>query len=70
LASIDAEIYHQAIELLHDVDEPVVANLLVDILNVLTAFTINVKQFKHLLRYLKTENQIWVGRIIMFDVVR
>ena len=61
LASIDAQIYEQVLKLLHDIDDEVVADLLVDILMVLTSSTINVNELKHLLRYLKTENRVWVS---------
>jgi hypothetical protein len=61
LVSIDAKIYNKVFELLNDIDDDVVANLLVDILTVLISLTINVNELKLLLRYLKTENKIWVG---------
>lgn len=60
LASIDGQIYEKALRLLNEVDDDVVADLLVDILTVLTSLTINVNQLKLLLRYIKTENQTWV----------
>jgi hypothetical protein len=60
LASIDAQIYEKTLKLLNDIDDDVVADLLVDILTVLTSLTINVNELKLLLRYLKTENRIWV----------
>jgi hypothetical protein len=60
LASIDAQIYEQVLKLLHDIDNEVVADLLVDILMVLTSLTINVNELKLLLRYLKTDNRTWV----------
>jgi len=60
LACIDANIYDKLFEILNDIDN-IVADLLVDILTVLTSLTINVNQLKLLLRYLKTENNIWVG---------
>ena len=63
LASIDAQIYEKVLRLLHDIDDDVVADLLVDILTVLTSLTINVNELKLLLRYLKTENRTWVGFI-------
>ena len=66
LVSIDAQIFDKALELLSDVDDDVVADLLVDILTVLTSLTINVNQLKLLLRYLKTENRTWVGKIFSF----
>ncbi|CAF4089503.1 unnamed protein product, partial [Rotaria magnacalcarata] len=59
LASIDAQIYGIALELLNRIDDDVVADLLVDILTVLTSLTINVNELKILLHYLKTENRIW-----------
>jgi hypothetical protein len=62
LASVDAQIYEQVLKLLHGIDDDVVADLLVDILMVLTSLTINVNELKHLLRYLKTENRVWVSR--------
>jgi hypothetical protein len=61
LAAIDAKIYHKVFELLNEIDDVVVADLLVDILTVLTSLTINVNELKLLLRYLKTENHVWVG---------
>jgi len=61
LVSIDAKIYNKVFELLNDIDDDVVANLLVDILTVLISLTINVNELKLFLRYLKTENKIWVG---------
>jgi hypothetical protein len=63
LASIDAQIYGKALGLLNEIDDDVVADLLVDILTVLTSLTINVNELKLLLRYLKTENRIWVREI-------
>ena len=66
LASIDARIYEKVLELLSEVDGDVVADLLVDILMVMTSLTINVNEFKLLLRYLKTDNRLWVSRA--FDV--
>jgi hypothetical protein len=60
LASSDAQIYEKALGLLNEIDDDVVADLLVDILTVLTTLTINVNELKLLLRYLKTENRIWV----------
>jgi hypothetical protein len=62
LASIDAQIYEKVLGLLNEIDDDVVADLLVDILTVLTALTINVHELKLLLRYLKTENRIWVWK--------
>ncbi|CAF0884401.1 unnamed protein product [Adineta ricciae] len=59
LACIDAKIYKKVFELLDDIENDVVANLLVDILTVLTSLTINVNELKLLLRYLKTENNTW-----------
>ncbi|CAF3354928.1 unnamed protein product [Rotaria sp. Silwood2] len=58
LACIDANIYDKLFEILNDIDN-IVADLLVDILTVITSLTINVNQLKILLRYLKTENNIW-----------
>ncbi|CAF3646186.1 unnamed protein product [Rotaria socialis] len=58
LACIDANIYYKLFELLNDIDD-IVADLLVDILTVLTSLTINVSELKLLLRYLKTENNVW-----------
>ncbi|CAF2084245.1 unnamed protein product, partial [Rotaria magnacalcarata] len=58
LACIDANIYYKLFELLNDIDD-IVADLLVDILTVLTSLTINVNELKVLLRYLKTENNVW-----------
>lgn len=63
LASIDAQIYEKVLKLLNEINDDVVADLLVDILTVLTSLTINVNELKLLLRYIKTENRIWV-RII------
>ena len=60
LASVDAKIYEKALQLLNEIDDEVVADLLVDILTVLTSLTIDVNQLKLLLRYLKTENRVWV----------
>ncbi|CAF3634388.1 unnamed protein product [Adineta steineri] len=59
LVCVDANIYNKVFELLNDIENDVVANLLVDILTVLTSLTINVNELKLLLRYLKTENKIW-----------
>ncbi|CAF1181559.1 unnamed protein product [Rotaria sp. Silwood1] len=58
LACIDANIYDKLFEILNDIDN-IVADLLVDLLTVLTSLTINVNQLKLLLRYLKTDNNIW-----------
>jgi hypothetical protein len=66
LASIDAKIYTKLFDLLNEIDDEVVANLLVDILTVLTALTINANELKILLRYLKTEDQIWVRIYFIF----
>jgi hypothetical protein len=66
LASIDAQIYEKVLGLLNEIDDDVVADLLVDILTVLTALTINVHELKLLLRYLKTENRIWVCSMFCF----
>jgi hypothetical protein len=66
LASADAKIYERALGILNEIDDDVVADLLVDILTVLTSLTINVNELKLLLRYLKTENRIWVGEILFF----
>ena len=63
LVCIDAKIYAKVFELLNEIDDDVVANLLVDILTVLTSLTVNVFELKMILRYLKTEDKIWV-RII------
>jgi flagellar motor component MotA len=63
LASIDAHIYEKALGLLNEIDDEVVADLLVDILTVLTSLTIDVNELKLLLRYLKTENRVWVRTI-------
>jgi hypothetical protein len=68
LVSIDAKIYNKVFELLNDIDDDVVANLLVDILTVLISLTINVNELKLLLRYLKTENKIWVGERVLFGL--
>ncbi|CAF3278946.1 unnamed protein product [Rotaria socialis] len=59
LASVDAQIYGIALELLNRIDDDVVADLLVDILTVLTSLTVNVNELKILLHYLKTENRTW-----------
>ncbi|CAF1303213.1 unnamed protein product, partial [Adineta ricciae] len=59
LASVDAQIYGKVLEVLNETDDDVVADLLVDILTVLTSLTINVHELKLLLRYLKTENRVW-----------
>jgi len=59
LASNDAQIYDKVLILLNEIDDDVVADLLVDILTVLTTLTINVNQLKLLLQYLKTEDRIW-----------
>lgn len=61
LATIDAQIYEQVLKVLHETEDEVVADLLVDILMVLSALTIHVNEFKALLHYLKTENRVWVG---------
>jgi hypothetical protein len=68
LASIDAQIYEKVLKLLNEIDDDVVADLLVDILTVLTSLTINVNELKLLLRYLKTENRIWVNKTEIFHV--
>ena len=60
LATIDAQIYEQVLKVLHNTEDDVVADLLVDILMVLTSMTTNVNELKALLRYLKTENRVWV----------
>lgn len=60
LAAVDARIYPKVFDLLNDIDDDVVADLLVDILTVLTSLTINAHELKLLLRYLKTETQVWV----------
>jgi hypothetical protein len=65
LASIDAKIYTKLFELLNEIDDDVVADLLVDILTVLTSLSINVNELKLLLRYLKTEDQIWVRFFVL-----
>lgn len=62
LAAIDAKIYGKALAILSETDDDVVADLLVDILTVLTALTINVHELKLLLQYLKTENRTWVRK--------
>jgi hypothetical protein len=67
LASSDAQIYEKALGLLNEIDDDVVADLLVDILTVLTTLTINVNELKLLLRYLKTENRIWVRANCFFS---
>lgn len=67
LASHDGQIYEKALRLLNDVDDDVVADLLVDILTVLTSLTINVNELKLLLRYLKTENRVWVSENFQID---
>lgn len=59
----DAQIYDQVFDLLEQIDDPVVADLLIDILTALTSLTINPHQLKLLLRYLKSENQIWVSDV-------
>ena len=64
LASVDAQIYGKVLEVLNETDDDVVADLLVDILTVLTSLTINVHELKLLLRYLKTENRVWVCEIL------
>jgi hypothetical protein len=69
LASSDAQIYEKALGLLNEIDDDVVADLLVDILTVLTTLTINVNELKLLLRYLKTENRIWVRANYFFFFV-
>lgn len=60
LACLDAKIYGEVLRILHLTEDDVVADLLVDILMVLTSLTISVNEFKNLLRYLKSENRIWV----------
>lgn len=60
LVCVDAKIYAKVFELLNEIDDDVVANLLVDILTVLTSLTVNVFELKMILRYLKTEDKIWV----------
>lgn len=60
LSAVDAQIYDKTIELLNKTDDDVVADLLVDILTVLTSLTVNVNELKVLLHYLKTENRLWV----------
>ncbi|CAF3821428.1 unnamed protein product [Rotaria sp. Silwood1] len=59
LASIDAQIYDEALELLNKIDNDVVADLLVHIITVSTSLTVSVNELKLLLHYLKTENRIW-----------
>jgi len=66
LASSDAQIYEKALGPLNEIDDDVVADLLVDILTVLTTLTINVNELKLLLRYLKTENRFWVRKYCCF----
>lgn len=61
LAAVDAQIYEQVLQVLHDTEDDVVADLLVDILMVLSSLTLHVHELKALLRYLKTENRVWVG---------
>lgn len=65
LAAVDAKIYQKVFELLNDVDDDVVVDLLVDILAALTYLTINASELKLFLRYLKTEDHVWV-RIFSF----
>jgi neurobeachin len=64
LVAVDAQIYEQVLNLLPEVDDDVVADLFIDILMVLTSLTINVNELKLLLRYLKTDNRIWVRTIV------
>ena len=66
LAAVDAKIYEKALEILNETEDDVVADLLVDILTVLTALTINVHELKLFLRYLKTEHRIWVRNANIF----
>ena len=61
LAAIDAQIYRQALELTNEIDDDVVADLLIDILTVLTSLTINASELKLLLHYLHSDNRVWVG---------
>ena len=60
LAAIDAKIYPKVLELLNDIDDDVVADLLIDILSALTSLTIDINELKLALQYLKTENDVWV----------
>lgn len=60
LATIDAKIYPKVLELLNDIDDEVVVDLLIDILTALISLTIDVNELKLALRYLKTENDVWV----------
>ena len=69
LICIDAHIYSKVFDLLNDIDDDVVANLLIDILTVLTSLTINVNELKLLLRYLKTENDIWVREMFVVSLI-
>ena len=63
LISIDTQIYDQVFDILHQTDDTVVADLLIDILTVLTSLTISAHQLKLLLRYLKTERHTWVSEL-------
>lgn len=66
LAAIDAKIYEKALVILNETDDDVVADLLIDILTVLTTLTINVHELKLFLRYLKTEHRTWVRKTHFF----
>ena len=68
LASIDAQIYRPALKLTNEIDDDVVADLLIDILIVLTSLTINASELKLLLHYLHSENRVWVGTAISSPV--
>lgn len=67
LAAIDAKIYSKILELLNDTDDEMVVDLLIDILSALTSLTIDVNELKLFLRYLQTENDVWV-RISYWDI--
>ena len=62
LVAMSSKIYEQTLEILCRIDDNVVADLLIDLLTVMTTLSINAQQFKLLLQYLKTENQVWVIR--------
>ena len=68
LACLDGNIYGEVLKTLSHVDDDVVADLLVDILMVLTSLTIDVNELKCLLRYLKSENRLWVNENIIIRI--
>lgn len=60
LMAMEAQLFDYVLELLNNSDDVVVTDLLIDLLTVITSLTITSQQFKLLLRYLKTDDQVWV----------